>query len=52
MKKSLFYYLFVVLCAVNLFSSCSENESIVLPIDSDWQVNIKENWMFLSHREE
>lgn len=35
MKKSLFYYLFVVLCAVNLFSSCSENESIVLPIDSD-----------------
>lgn len=35
MKKSLFYYLFAVLCAVNLFSSCSENESIVLPIDSD-----------------
>ena len=35
MKKSLFYYLFAVLCAVNLFSSCSENESIVVPIDSE-----------------
>lgn len=35
MKKSLFYCLFAVLCAVNLFSSCSENEGIVIPIDSD-----------------
>lgn len=28
MKKSLFYYLFVVLCAVNLFSSCSDEETV------------------------
>lgn len=35
MKKSLLYYVFAMLCMVNLFTSCSEDTSTVLPIDSD-----------------
>lgn len=35
MKKSLFYCLFAVLCAVNLFSSCSNEEGTTAPDLSD-----------------
>lgn len=35
MKKSLFFYMFALLCVVNLFTSCSKDKSIEIPIDSD-----------------
>jgi len=35
MKKSLFFYMFALLCVVNLLTSCSKDQSIEIPIDSN-----------------
>lgn len=34
MKKSLFYYLFAVLCSVTLFTSCSDDDEVVSVADA------------------
>jgi len=34
MKKSVFYYLFAVICTIGLFTSCSDDDNKVLTVDN------------------